>query len=207
MLRMRRLAFIAALLAGLASPAWADHNVDIFAAMSDGGPLTDEQCLQADGASEPWTPERQRSGKIIDKKLVTATHIYVLYAHQAKGLIIKTHALMYCVFPRADLDPIVTAYQHGDYATALREWRPLAEQGHPLAQFNLSFMYSEGRGVTKDPVQSHMWMSLASSKLPPGKSREDAIKALSTLAKWMTPAQIAEAQRLTREWLEKHPNH
>jgi hypothetical protein len=36
------------------------------------------------------------------------------------------------------------AYNRGDYATALREWRPLAEQGDASAQFNLVLMYALG---------------------------------------------------------------
>ena len=38
------------------------------------------------------------------------------------------------------------AYQACDYATALQEWRPLAEQGNATAQFNLGFMYYNGKG-------------------------------------------------------------
>ena len=37
--------------------------------------------------------------------------------------------------------------QRGDFATALREWTPLAEQGHATAQYNLGFMYDSGEGV------------------------------------------------------------
>jgi TPR repeat protein len=35
----------------------------------------------------------------------------------------------------------VAAYEKGDYATALRVWRPLAEQGNAMAQYNLGVMY------------------------------------------------------------------
>ena len=34
----------------------------------------------------------------------------------------------------------VEAYERGDHATALKEWRPLAEQGHVSAQYNLGSM-------------------------------------------------------------------
>ncbi len=37
------------------------------------------------------------------------------------------------------------AYARGDYATALREWRPLAEQGHASAQSNLGVIYDQGQ--------------------------------------------------------------
>ena len=48
---------------------------------------------------------------------------------------------------RADFDDGVAAYNRGDHATALRELRPLAEQGNAVAQHNLGFMYEYGRGV------------------------------------------------------------
>ena len=47
----------------------------------------------------------------------------------------------------ADLDDGLTSYQRGDYATAFREWLPLAEQGDALAQQYLGNMYATGRGV------------------------------------------------------------
>ena len=42
------------------------------------------------------------------------------------------------------------AFRRGDYATALREFRPLAEQGFVRAQFNLELMYFKGEGVPED---------------------------------------------------------
>ena len=44
----------------------------------------------------------------------------------------------------ADYDDGMAAYDRGDYATALQEWRPLAEQGHADAQYNLGMMYDKG---------------------------------------------------------------
>ena len=41
----------------------------------------------------------------------------------------------------ADFQKGLDAYDRGDYATALREWTPLAEQGHAWAQYNLGVMY------------------------------------------------------------------
>jgi TPR repeat protein len=51
----------------------------------------------------------------------------------------------------------------GDYATALREWTPLAEQGHAKAQTILGAMYKEGKGVPKDIVYAHMCKNLGYS--------------------------------------------
>jgi uncharacterized protein len=41
----------------------------------------------------------------------------------------------------------VDVYKRGDYATALRQWRPLAEQEDAGAQFYLGMLYASGRGV------------------------------------------------------------
>ncbi|MDP7661678.1 MAG: tetratricopeptide repeat protein, partial [Nitrospinota bacterium] len=49
------------------------------------------------------------------------------------------------------------AARRGDYATALKEFRPLAEQGHAVAQYNLGVMYREGLGVPKDNKLAVKW--------------------------------------------------
>ena len=103
----------------------------------------------------------------------------------------------------AGLDEATAAYQRGDYATALRELRPLAEQGNANAQYKLGFMYDRGLGVPQDYSKAHMWFNLAASRLPPGEERDDAAKNRDTVAERMTPAQIAEAQKLAREWKPK----
>ncbi len=94
----------------------------------------------------------------------------------------------------------MAAYDRGDYATALREWRPLAEQGHADAQFKLGVMYFNGRGVPQDYAQAHKWFNFAASSFPPGV-RNKSVKNRDIVAKKMTPEQIAEAQRLAREWM------
>lgn len=48
-----------------------------------------------------------------------------------------------------DFDKGLAAYRSGDFATALAEWRPLAEQGNWAAQFNLGFMHAKGQGFAK----------------------------------------------------------
>jgi hypothetical protein len=49
------------------------------------------------------------------------------------------------------------AHEKGDYATALRLWRPLAQQGHILAQYNLGLMYVNGQGVPQDYAAAVNW--------------------------------------------------
>lgn len=50
----------------------------------------------------------------------------------------------------ADVKAGVDAWQQGDYAKAVGEWRPLAQAGDPDAQFNLGQAYKLGRGVQPD---------------------------------------------------------
>ncbi len=90
------------------------------------------------------------------------------------------------------------AYERGDYETALKEWRPLAEQGDPLAQSYLWGMYAEGEGLPKDYVLAHMWATLAAAQ-----GNENAVIGLEILEKKMTSSQIAVSQRLAREWTPK----
>ena len=53
------------------------------------------------------------------------------------------------------------AYTRGDYATALRAWRPLAKGGNASAQFNLGLMYDKGQGVDQDFREAVKWYRLA----------------------------------------------
>ena len=64
----------------------------------------------------------------------------------------------------ADWEAGVDAYQAGDYATALKEFRPLAEQGLAEAQFNLGWMYVKGLGVTQDYKEAVKWFRLAAEQ-------------------------------------------
>ena len=54
----------------------------------------------------------------------------------------------------ADYDDGMAALKRGDYATALQEFRLLAEQGHARAQFNLGVMYDNGYGVPENDAES-----------------------------------------------------
>ncbi len=85
-----------------------------------------------------------------------------------------------------------------DNAEAVRWFRRGAEQGFAEAQHNLGVMYGQGRGVQQDYVQAHMWISLAAAQ-----GKESYRKSRDFLAEQMTPPQLAEAQRLAREWRPK----
>lgn len=99
----------------------------------------------------------------------------------------------------ADFQKGLTAYQSGNYATALREWTPLAEQGDAGAQNNLGGMYGTGDGVIQDNLYAHMWANLAASN-----GSEDGVNYRDLVAARMTPSEIAEAQKLARECVRKN---
>jgi hypothetical protein len=144
-------------------------------------------------------------------------------------------------------DDAVAAHRKGDYATAIRLLRPLAEQGHAKAQWALGsmnsdgvgmpknyvaaltwyqkaadqgyaraqieigFMYGNGYGVPKDMVQAYKWYLIAARYAAKNvyvdddiHIRELANTALEVARELdVTPAQIAEAQKLAREWKPK----
>jgi TPR repeat protein len=64
----------------------------------------------------------------------------------------------------ADYQKGYAAYKSGDYATALREWKPLAEQGNAFAQNALGLMYRKGRGVPQDYKTAVKWYRLAAEQ-------------------------------------------
>ena len=64
----------------------------------------------------------------------------------------------------AGLGEGVAAYHRGDYATALREWRPLAEQGNAAAQSRLGVMYENGEGVPRDTAEAVRWYRKAAEQ-------------------------------------------
>jgi TPR repeat protein len=111
-------------------------------------------------------------------------------------------SIIYLVAPAwADFQAGMEADDSGDYATALREWRPLAEQGDSTAQAALGLLYEKGRGVPQDYVRAHMWYNLAAAN-----GDKAGAEFRDDLARKMTPAQIAEAQKLAREWKPKTPS-
>ena len=78
--------------------------------------------------------------------------------------------ILLCVFINSDslfaanFESGTAAYERGDYATALREFRVLAVQGYSSAQNNLGVMYAKGRGVPQDYTEAHKWYNLAAPR-------------------------------------------
>ena len=79
---------------------------------------------------------------------------------------------------------------------ALTLFESEAKQGRPDALYNLGLAYSTGQGVEVDYVTAHKWFNLAAIK-----GSELAKSWRAQISSEMNTSQIAEAQRLAREWL------
>jgi TPR repeat protein len=77
--------------------------------------------------------------------------------------------------------------------------RNAAEQGDAEAQFDLGVAYTRGQGVPQDYLEAHKWANLAAARAHSNVQQQYA-ENRDALTKRMTPAQIAEAQKLAREW-------
>ena len=86
-----------------------------------------------------------------------------------------------------------------DDAEAFLWYRLAAEQGHANAQSDLGMQYAKG-GVLQNLVYAYLWLDLSAAQ-----GNEGASFNKDMLEQRLTPEQIAEAQRLSREWIEAHP--
>ncbi len=144
--------------------------------------------------------------------------------------LMATTALLFALTApvQAGYDEALAAYQRGDYATALREFRPLAEQGNLYAQNNLGVMYAQGLGVPQDFAAAAKWFRRAAQQ---GEAyaqnnlgylyaeglgvEQDYVQAYvwfslagetsnrERAASQMTAAEIAEAERLLENWVPR----
>jgi uncharacterized protein len=73
------------------------------------------------------------------------------------------------------------------------------QMGAPDALFELGMLYATGRDVAADLVVAHKWFNLAAAR-----GNGSALAHRVALAQEMSADQIAEAQRLAREWLQTH---
>ena len=84
-------------------------------------------------------------------------------------------------------------------AGELEALKTAAEQGYAGAQYNLGFVYDRGEGVPEDHVQAYAWFSVAAAQ-----SDEVSRDAKEFIVKDMASAEIAEAQKLSREYWESY---
>ena len=82
-----------------------------------------------------------------------------------------------------------------DYAEAVKWYRLAAEQGNAQAQFNLGVSFHNGEGVPKDYAVAYMWFNLSAAQ-----GDTNAAKWRDLTGRVMTPYQLGDAQRMTRDW-------
>ena len=73
-------------------------------------------------------------------------------------------AALAAVPAHADFQAGLDAYQKGDYVGAAAEWRPLAEAGDPVAQYNLGLLYLDGHGVPQSMMEAANWFRRAAEQ-------------------------------------------
>ena len=64
----------------------------------------------------------------------------------------------------ADYAAGCTAYDQGDFAKAMREWKPAAEKGDTKSQFRLGCLFTHGQGVTVDHAEALKWYRQAAEQ-------------------------------------------
>lgn len=122
------------------------------------------------------------------------------------------------------------AYDRGDFATALKEWQPLAERGDARAQFNLGVIHFNAQSVPHDPVKAVQWYRAAADQgygpaqaglafmyetgqgvlqnyieaykwlTLAARNGVEASETSGTLAAKMTPGQISAAKQAADQW-------
>ena len=176
----------------LTVPAWADFQAgmdatirgDYTTALREWRPLAE----QGDALAQYNLGVLYRKGRGVPQDDVQARQWYAKAAAQGQA--------------KAQFN-LGTLYFNGegvpkDYPQALRWFRLAADQGEAVAQTKIAIMYDEGQGVSQDLVQAYKWYSLAATN-----GDKPAAELRDATAKQMTPAQIAEGQKLALEWKPK----
>jgi hypothetical protein len=87
-----------------------------------------------------------------------------------------------------------------DFAEAAKWLKLAAEQGYGLAQYELGLIYRTGYGLAVDEVQSYVWLNLAAAA-----GVQQAVTARDEIMRALSPRQLAQAQKISRDWLAARP--
>ena len=178
---MRHLAAFLVLLA-VAQPMWTGLSEGVAAAEQDDARAQNNPC------------ENSLKSQGVPSDHVEAVKWYRKAAERGNAL---AQVILGVMYDRGEGVP-------QDYAEAMKWYLMAADQGHVIAQNNIAVMFERGRGVQQDYVQALKWykIAVAQALASQNASYYGAFKNLENLAaNKMTPAQIAEAQKLAREWL------
>lgn len=89
-----------------------------------------------------------------------------------------------------------------DYAMAASWYQKSADQGNVWAQASLGILYHSGKGLPHDDVQAEMWFIISAGHAP-ADDLDTITEMRDSVARHLTAAQVAEAQRLAHEWKPK----
>lgn len=190
--------------------------------VADAGPFEDGYAAYYERedyatAIQLWTPLAEQGdgraaimlGRVVDriawlKQLTSVTNGRYEEGHAAykRGDYIMAHRMWHPLALTPSFEQGWAAYQSLDFATAKKIFRSLSEQGDADAQDGLAILYYNGRGVPKDFVLAYMWANLSVAANWPYSTSNVTLEVLTSE---MTPDQIAEAQRLAREWKPTPP--
>ena len=90
----------------------------------------------------------------------------------------------------------------GSYSLAYKGFLELSGKGSSISQYLLAEMCLKGMGVLQDYSQAHMWFNIAASQ-----GHKKAKVHLDRLTNKMSTVQIAEAQKLARDWVAMNDNY
>jgi TPR repeat protein len=109
------------------------------------------------------------------------------------GVILAAQILGIAGAVAGPLEDGMAAYNRGDYAPAVRLFRPLAEQGNAKAQNLLGVMYRRGQGVARNSVRAFLWFNRAAAR------GDAAAKAeLHDVSQTMTREEFAQAREMAQ---------
>ncbi len=73
-------------------------------------------------------------------------------------------SVSYPTISYADYQSGLNAYEKGDFAKALKEWRDAALNGDPKAQLGMGILHDTGRGVQANPTEAVRWYGMAAGQ-------------------------------------------
>jgi TPR repeat protein len=186
---VKHLAAALLLLIGSASIAWAGFEEGRRAYLSGNYGLAIHEWLplaeQGDAFAQYSLGYMYQQGEGVTQNYEWAAHWYRLAAEQGFAEAQNALGLMYGR-GQGTLQ---------NFVEAARWQRKAAEQGNAEAQYGLGVMYGAGLGVPQDYVLSHMWLNLAAAQ-----GHKKAAEMRKHAEAYLTPAQIAEAQEMARNW-------
>ena len=109
-------------------------------------------------AGRPWTGSEDGQLRDMLETGMTAREIARKLKRTPTAVLMVSSGSV-CAGPHEDAR---AAAERGDFATVLRLWHPLAEQGNSNSQYNLGAMYSQGQGVPQDYNEAAKWFRLTS---------------------------------------------